>query len=207
MKKKNIFIIIGIIVLIIIGFISFLIINKDNNQDDDKVNEDAKKFATEYKTVSEDNVFVYRDIDEIIRIMEKGTGVVYLGFPECPWCGAYVKYLNEVAKEVGIEKIYYYNILNDRKDETEEYKKILSILGDNLQNDEEGNPRVYVPNVSFHIDGELIGNDCETSLDTHNLEKPEDYWTDEEVKDLKEILTKYMEKIYLELNLCTDCNK
>ena len=207
MKKKNIFIIIGVIVLILIGVVSFLLINKDNKNDNDKVGEDAKKFASEYTTVSEDNVFVYRDIDEIIRIMEKGTGVVYLGFPECPWCGAYVKYLNEVAKEVGIEKIYYYNILNDRKDETEEYKKILSILGDNLQNDEEGNPRVYVPNVSFHIDGEVIGNDCETSLDTHNLEKPEDYWTDEEVKDLKETLTKYMEKIYLELNLCTDCNK
>ena len=208
MKKKNIFITIGVIVLILIGVVSFLLIDKDDKKDsNNKVNEDAKKFSAEYKTIDEDNVFVYRDIDEIIRIMEKGTGVVYLGFPECPWCGAYVKYLNEVAKEVGIEKIYYYNILNDRKDETEEYKKILDILGDNLQNDEEGNPRVYVPNVSFHIDGEVIGNDCETSLDTHNLEKPEDYWTDEEVKDLKETLTKYMEKIYLELNLCTDCNK
>ena len=206
MKKKNIFITIGVIILILIGVVSFLLINKDND-DKDPINEDAKKFAAEYKTVDEDNVFVYRDIDEIIRIMEKGTGVVYLGFPECPWCGAYVKYLNEVAKDVGIEKIYYYNILEDRKDETDEYKKILSILGDNLQNDEEGNPRVYVPNVSFHIDGEVIGNDCETSLDTHNFDKPEDYWTDEEVKDLKENLTKYMEKIYLELNLCTDCNK
>lgn len=207
MKKKSIFITIVILVLILIGVVSFLLINKDNKNNENEINEDAKKFSSEYTTVSEDNVFVYRDIDEIIRIMEKGTGIVYLGFPECPWCGAYVKYLNEVAKEVGVEKIYYYNILNDRKDETDEYKKILSILGDNLQNDEEGNPRVYVPNVSFHIDGEVIGNDCETSLDTHNLEKPEEYWTDEEVKDLKETLTKYMEKIYLELNLCTDCNK
>ena len=48
---------------------------------------------------------------EIIKIMKNGTGVVYLGFPECPWCQSYVKMLNEVAKDVGIEKIYYYNVV------------------------------------------------------------------------------------------------
>ena len=60
---------------------------------------DAEKFAQEYTEVGTDNVFVYRDMDEIIRILEHGTGVVYLGFPECPWCQRYVKYLNEVAKD------------------------------------------------------------------------------------------------------------
>ena len=58
---------------------------------------DAQKFAREYKEVSENNVFVYKNIDEIIQIMEEGTGIVYLGFPECDWCQAYVKYLDEVA--------------------------------------------------------------------------------------------------------------
>ena len=71
---------------------------------------DSKKFTEEYTKVPKYNVFVYRDSSEIIKILEHGTGVVYLGFPECPWCQAYVKYLNEVAKEVGIDKIYYYNI-------------------------------------------------------------------------------------------------
>ena len=43
--------------------------------------------------------------------MENGTGVVYLGFPECPWCQAYVKYLNDVIKNsneqnTAIENLY-----------------------------------------------------------------------------------------------------
>lgn len=203
LKKNKWLIVILAFITIAIVVISVLVLNKE----DKKVNEDAIKFSEEYPSVDKDNVFVYRNIDEIIRIMEKGTGVVYLGFPECPWCNAYVKYLNEVAKEVGIEKIYYFNILNDRKNETDEYKKIVKILGEQLQLNEEGNPRVYVPNVSFHIDGKVIGNDCETSLDTKNLKDPSDYWTEEEVEDLKTNLTKYMEEVYLELNLCTDCNK
>ena len=199
MKKR--LLIIGIFVLVIVmGVILFFILKNNNVKDN-------VRFAKEYGSVSEENVFVYKNIDEIIRIMEHGTGVVYLGFPECPWCRAYVKYLNEVALDVGLDEIYYYNILEDRTNNTDNYKKIVSILGDNLQYDKEGNYRIFVPNVSFHIDGEVIGNDYETSLDTHGLSSAIEYWTDEEVEELKERLTIYMEMVFKKLNSCTECNK
>ena len=52
---------------------------------------DAERFAKKYNfTVN--NVFVYRSLDEINKILENGTGVVYLGFPECPWCKGYIPY-------------------------------------------------------------------------------------------------------------------
>ena len=198
--KKKLLIIGSIILVVIIGILLFFIlINKDVK--------DNVRFANEYGSVSEDNVFVYKNVDEIIKIMEHGTGVVYLGFPECPWCKAYVKYLNEVALDVGIDEIYYYNILEDRTNNTDNYQKIVSILDDNLQYDREGNHRIFVPNVSFHIDGEVIGNEYETSLDTHDLSSPIDYWTSDEVSDLKSRLTVYMEKVFKKLNSCTDCNK
>ena len=151
-------------------------------------------------------MFVYRTAEEVINVLKHGTGVVYLGFPECPWCQTYVKYLNEVATEVGVEKIYYYNILEDRTNNTEEYKEIVSLLSEFLQYDDEGNSRVYVPNVSFHVNGEIIGNDCETSKDTKGFATPEEYWTEEEVTELKNTLTEYMEEVYTSSNMCTTCN-
>ena len=197
MNKKNILFICLIVLAVGATFLIYKGCEKKDNV----------RFAEEYKSVTEDNVFTYRSIDEIIKIMEKGTGVVYLGFPECPWCNAYVKYLNEVAKDEGIEKIYYYNILEDRKNNTPKYQKLLEILGDNLQNDPEGNPRIYVPNVSFHVNGKLIGNDYETSLDTHDLSDPSEYWTEEEVTDLKNTLKSYMKEVFTALNSCSECNK
>jgi len=200
--KKKLFIGIAIIILIIAIIVGgFLFLNKD-----DKLT-DAEKFSKEYTTITENNVFVYRDIEEIINIMEHGTGIVYLGFPECPWCQTYVKYLNEVAKEVGIEKIYYFNILEDRQNNTDEYKKIIELLTGNLQFDEEGKERIFVPNVSFHINGSVIGNDYETSKDTHDFDNPEDYWNEEEVKDLKTKLKQLMIQIKNANEVCTDCNK
>lgn len=203
MKKNGLmYALISILIIGVVFVIAFL-----TRSEKEVVLTDAEKFAEEYTEVTKDNVFVYRNIDEIIKIMEEGTGVVYLGFPECDWCQAYVPYLDEVAKEMGIEEIYYFNIKEDREENTKEYQKVVELLEERLQDDNEGNPRVYVPNVSFHAEGKLVGNNCETSLDTKGLDNPKDYWTEEEVEELEASLTKYMNRVLPYLNVCTDCNE
>ena len=73
-----------------------------------------------------------------------------------------------------------------------------------------------MPNVSFHVKGEIIGNDYETSKDTHGLTEPAEYWTEEEVRELKETLAGYMEQVVKEKkdplriefyyeNVCASC--
>jgi glutaredoxin len=196
-KKKIILSVVAILVVVlVIGIIVVINIKP-------KEKTDAVKFSEEYTSVDENNVFVYRSIDEIINILEKGTGIVYLGFPECKWCQAYTKYLNEVALDMGVDKIYYYNIREDRNNNTEEYKKIVSILEDYLQNDEEGNKRIYVPSVISLKKGEIVGFDDETAWDTKGFDDPSDYWTDEEVKNLKEKLENMI--IETDMNMCTEC--
>lgn len=198
MKKKNLIILISIIIVILLAVGGYIFINKNK-----EVETDAKRFSSEYTQVSENNVFVYRDIDEIINILENGTGVVYLGFSECKWCQRYSKYLNEVALDMGISKIYYFDIREDRKNNTEEYQKIVSILSDYLQYDDEGNKRVYVPTVVALKKGEIVGFDDETSYDTKGFDDPKDYWTDDEVADLKEKLEDMIAATGM--NVCTEC--
>ena len=198
MKYKN-DIIAVVIVLGFLGLISFYYLNLA------KVT-DASKFKEEYSNVSEDNVFVYRTDKEVIDILKHGTGIVYLGFPECPWCQAYVSYLDEVTKETKIEKIYYLNILEIRKNNTKEYQEIVSLLDNYLSYDEEGKKRIYVPAVVAVKEGEIIGFDDETSHDTKGYETPEEYWKNEDLDGLKAKL----EKMFSETvkNVCTtDCNK
>lgn len=203
MKNKGIIITMGIIIVALIVVVIFLLV-KDNGGNDNNNNEitDAQRFSEEYNLVPEDNAFVYSSVDEIIDILENGTGVVYLGFPECRWCDQYVVYLNEVAKERGVSEIYYYNIREDRSNNTENYQKIVSLLEEYLQNDEEGNPRIYVPAVIFMNNGTIVGFDDETSYDTGGFDIPSEYWSDEKVLDLKERLNSYID----EVSICIDCN-
>lgn len=179
-------------ILIVIGLILlyFFFIRKDDNKETD-----AQKFKNEYSKVSDDNPFVYRNIDQIINILEKGTGVVYLGFPECPWCQAYVPYVEEVAKKVGIDKVYYFNILEDRKNNSEKYQKIVKILNEYIPNDEEGNKRVYVPALIIVKDGQIVDYNDETSKDTKGYKTPEEYWKNEDLDALKTKLEKAFNEI------------
>lgn len=197
-SKKNVYIIFGIItVLILIISLSFLF-KKDKMSD-------AERFAKEYDfTVN--NIFVYRSLDEINKILKNGTGVVYLGFPECPWCRGYIPYLNEVAINEHLDKIYYFNILNDRKNNTSSYKKTIELLNDYVKYDNEGNKRIYVPAVIAVNNGKIVGFDDESSLDTKGYETPEEYWKNEDLDGLKKRLSDMIKASFP--SYCTSgCNK
>jgi len=196
-KDKGI-IIGGVCLLLLVILAIFLIVFKDDN----KALSDGYIFSQEYASVSEDNPFVYRSANEIIEILENGTGVVYLGFPECKWCQRYVKYLNEVAYEEDIEKIYYFNIKETRENNTESYQKIVSLIGDYVPFDEEGKRRIYVPAVIYVNKGEIIGHDNETSMVSGDVDE---YWTEDKVDALKERTRKFMRDS--NPNICNDgCN-
>lgn len=201
-----IIIILGVAALVAIAFITIFSVIHTKDAYDNGIKTDAERFSSEYTEVSADNVFVYKSGQEIVDILEHGTGVVYLGFPSCPWCQAYSKYLNEVAKNNGIEKIYYYDIKEDRANNTELYQKLVGILGDHLQYDSEGHYRIYVPEVVFVMDGQIVGNDHETSKDTLGLKDPAEYWTEVRVTDLKNRLTSFSQLIQ-DVHCESACNK
>jgi len=149
---------------------------------------DSEKFALEYPLVGGDNIFVYRNAGEAADILAKGRGIVFLGFKECPWCQQYAVFLHDVAREMEVEKIYYCDIKEDREKNSENYRKIVDIFSGRLQYDDEGRPRVYVPDAAIVSRGRIITHDFETSKETSGYDTPQEYWNDERVNALKERL-------------------
>jgi hypothetical protein len=89
---------------------------------------------------------------------------------------------------MGKDIIYYCDISEDRQSNSECYRKIVDILYGRLQYDDEGRPRVYVPDVSIVSRGRIIARDFETSKETLGYDTPQEYWNDERVTALKERL-------------------
>jgi len=164
---------------------------------------DSEKFALEYSLVGSNNLFVFRTIEQTAEILEKGTGVVLLGFKECSWCQLYAVFLHDVARELKIDRIFYCDIREDRLNNTEGYKRIVSILEGLLQYDNEGRPRIYVPDVTIINSGKIIGRDFETSKYTLGYETAEEYWNEDRVSALKDRLREGMEQIDTS---CHPCN-
>ena len=103
MKEKKKWIILVVIAAVVIGgALAWSLLEKEQVA----TLPDAARFKAEYTNAAEDNRFVYATNEEILSKFSDGTGVVFLGFPQCPWCQAIVPMLDEAAKAEGIDKIY-----------------------------------------------------------------------------------------------------
>jgi predicted bacteriocin transport accessory protein len=168
---------------------------------------DAKIFSSSYTEVGTDNVYKIKTAEETIEMLQKGTGVIFIGFPSCPWCQAYAPMLNDLAREHGITEISYFDIKEDRANDTDNYKDIVSLLSSYLQSDENNNKRVYVPETAFVINGTIIGNDYETSKETLGISDPKEYWTEERVSAWKEQVGKLMDSVKAAEGCTTTCDE
>lgn len=196
-KKKMIML---VVVLVTIASLAMSLIPKllkITKEEPGPVLTNAQKFQQEYPGVPQNNRFVYKTVDQVIQLLKSGTGVVYFGFPGCPWCQEYVKYLEQVAQERGLTQISYYDIRQIRKDNTTEYQKIVSILEKHgLDKDEKGQPRIFVPEVVAVKDGKIIGRDNTTSLNSSDKDgAPADWWTEERITNVKQKLQQIIDPV------------
>ncbi len=209
--------------VVIILVISLILLSagcsiKKENSDEIKFKEEYEKLNgkitddKEYKTIEipTNNGIKYKSAKEIIKILETGTGVIYFGFPECPWCRNALPVLLKAKEEENLEEIYYFNALSirdtKRKDEagnivedkkgTDEYYKILELLGDKAEVydglDDENIKRLYFPTVVFVRDGKIL------SLHTSTVESQKDPYknlTKKQTKELKDIYKEGIKEI------------
>jgi len=193
---------------------------------------DAIKFKEEYEALNEKEGYIeldidksnpieYADYDKLLEVIDNGTAIIYLGFPECPWCRNALPVLFDVAKDKEVEVIYYMNILNERdsyivedkklvyatddegneKKGTKGYFKLLKALDEHLtdyvvsfegKEYKTGEKRIYAPTVVFVRDGEVIGLHVST---VDSQESPKEPLTKKQYKELYSIYEDYIDEL------------
>lgn len=210
--------------LIVVGLLLLTGCNKET---------DALKFKKEYESLNgveiegtnykypnveilKDNAVKYVTSEELLEVLDEGTGAVYFGYPNCPWCRSAVPTLIEAADEVGLENIYYLNVKDERdeikvkedgslevvKEGTEGYKKLLkrldSVLIDYTLTDIHGKEvsanekRIYVPLVVFIKEGEIVGYHLDTVSSQKNPFEP---LNEEQKNELMDTYINLMHKV------------
>ncbi len=233
MKKQKSLIVLGILAVFLIGGVIYLFLTDDTLF----INKDERNFRQEYEklngkatgredrkylsvTIPEKNWVQYTSTDEVLQLLEDGTGIIYFGFPECPWCRSLVPVLFSAMEEAKYQKLYYCNALEERDskhlDETgtvvtdkkgsKNYAKILSRLADHLDSYEglnnEAIKRLYFPTVVFVKDGQVVDYH-EGTIDSQK--DPYQKLSDKQANELKNELIGGIKKV--QGLLCTDDNK
>lgn len=172
------------------------LVNGCNLTKEEKTTLDEQKFKTEYEslngeknssgkdyktiTIPAKNKVTYLNDQETLKFLKSGTGVLYFGFPECPWCRTAIPVLLETMASKKQENLYYFNALSirDKKELNEDgtivttqegtkaYYEILEALGKNADTyeglNDESIKRLYFPTVVFVKDGKIIGTHTAT---------------------------------------------
>ncbi|MBR3049482.1 MAG: hypothetical protein IKG58_02885 [Bacilli bacterium] len=179
--------------VVVILFISIFSIFAISGCEVKKTNEvtDAEKFASEY-SISEDNPFVYSNIDEILKILDNGTGIIFFADSDCEWCNATAKVFNEALKYKNVDKVYYYNPKKIRDKNTKKYQELIEKIKDNLQKDDKDNPYLYLPDIYIVKDGKIIGHNNDTATMNGSVDEALNDKTKKELKDkYLDLISKY----------------
>lgn len=123
--------------------------------------------------IPEEHRFVMADEETILDIFEGGSGVIYFGFPECPWCRSALSVMQDAAKGVSLGRIHYMNVseirnelsLDDEgnivveKEGSDFYTQVLNYLGDHAPLypglEATNERRILVPLVVSVVEGEI----------------------------------------------------
>lgn len=122
----------------------------------------SERFAAEY-SISEDNPFLYATIDEVLEILEDGTGIIFFANSDCEWCIATADILNDALNYKNIDEVYYYNPKTLEEKSPKKYKKLIQLLEKYLEKNEEEEVQLYLPDVYFVKDGKIIGHNNDTA--------------------------------------------
>ena len=168
--------------------------------------------------IPEENPIRFADFEYMVNFIEEGnTGIIYLGFPSCPWCRVFVPVFLDAARDFGVEEIlyknilYYRNILELRDGEIYEtraghpyYYKMLEILGDWAPEyaglGDPGIRRIFVPAFIFVREGEVIFKQGYLDSHTERIEgdplRAFQPLLDSEIEELYDIFMENFERVF-----------
>lgn len=191
-KKLLVYLLVLAIVILITIVLGIIVKNNQSNY------ADSIRFKEEYEsmndsvpmTIDEDNPIKYLDYEGVEELLTSGTGVIYFGFPSCPWCRNVIPVLFDVADKNNWDTIYYANPRELKSDETK-YNKLLDILSEYLR-ESEGKKVLYVPDVYFVKDGKIVGHHIST---VESQTDPTISLTVEQVEELSNIYQSLFDQI------------
>lgn len=180
--KKNVIILSVIVVIALVIAILFFLLNNKGMSDGERFKQEYEELNDSHLEVNidSDNMIKYISLEEAIDIIKNDTGVIYFGYPSCPWCRNAVPVLLDAASSTSLDTIYYVNAYNirDVKEIDDDGNIVTTNEGDRLYDDllevlddildpytiiddngeviDLGEKRLYVPMVLFVKDGEVV---------------------------------------------------
>lgn len=170
-NKIEMVITLTIFVLCIVGFIYLGKVDFSKNKPTDNI-----RMNMEHPEVSKENVYEYINASQANNFILRSKMIMLFGTSN-EWTGYYASILNDVAKEVGVNKIYYYDFEEDRNKNNATYQNIVNHFNNYALHLDDGSADIYAPTLVIINNGVITLFDDESSY-VHGAIRPQEYWNE-----------------------------
>lgn len=148
-----------------------------------------------YKDIKKENFEVISGT-KFIKLFDKGKHIVVIGSSQSEYSQKYIEEINKIVEELKPNKVYYYDIINDKAQGNSNYYRLVEKLDGYLITTDTSVNNLLSPSFYIIENGKVKYYNIETSA-MKNTDTVKDYWNEEKEIKFKEEITNAINKYYL----------
>lgn len=134
--------------------------------------------------------------NKMISLLKSGKNIIFIGSSVSDYSIKYMEELDAIFKNLKIDKVYYYDINNDKSQENSNYYDIKELLNGYLVETDTISNNLLSPSLYIVNDGKVMYYNVETSA-MKNTDTVKSYWTPEKEITFSNEITAAISNYYL----------
>lgn len=174
-KEKTLSIIRKIIYLLMFALVIFGFVYLSNKYE----NKDTEvKYITDYYKDLKSEKYEVINGTQMINYVKRGKNIIIIGSETSEWSKKLMTIVDPIFDTFGIDKVYYYDINNDKAQKNSNYYKIKELLKGSLTTTDGSNSNLLAPSIYIVDNGKILYYNTDTVAMKNTIEIDE-YWNEE----------------------------
>ena len=158
--------------------------------------EAPKITITDYYKNVKNNKFKIVKGRELISLLKKGKHLIVIGNKDSDYSKKYMEEINAIVTELEIDKIYYYDLINDKVQGNSNYYEIVELLDGYLVTTDTSRKNLFAPSFYIIDNGKVKYYNVE-AIAMKNTDTVQTYWDQEKEFSFNYEVTDAINKYYL----------
>ena len=134
--------------------------------------------------------------NKMISLLRNGHNIIFIGSSSSIYSQKYIEEIDKIFNSLKIDKVYYYDLNNDKYQQNSNYYEIKELLDGYLTSTDDSDNNLLAPSLYIINNGQVEYYNTETST-MKNTSSIESYWTEEQELIFQGEVTNAINKYYL----------
>lgn len=133
---------------------------------------------------------------KLIDLLKKGNHLILIGNQKSEYSKKYIQELTTIIEELNIDKVYYYDLINDKAQANSNYYEIIELLDGYLTTTDSSDKNLLAPSFYIVDNGKVKYYNIET-VAMKNTDTIESYWNIQTEFNFRLEVSSAINKFYL----------